>query len=322
MTIRIQGEVVNYSSALARLSPFCRNQLGLFTRVQARSVDVSDDALWRLRNALLIERISPRVFRLVSAAATWHQSVLAACLDGGPTCIASHRTAAALHGFDGFRPGGVVEVLVPMKVRMRRRHVIVHHTRDLPDEDRTHVGVIPATSIARTLIDLGAVVPANTVEEAYDSAERVAPGTRAAVERRYTSLRAPGRNGIGAMTQIRAGRERIERVPRSVLERRMQRIIRDAGLPPAVSRYRLKLADGRVVELDFAIVEYRLDLEVDGHGSHATRTERAHDHERANVIEDVDWAVRRFTYEQVMNEPHKVAAAIRDAAVASRRKRL
>ena len=49
--------------------------------------------------------------------------------------------------------------------------------------------------------------------------------------------------------------------------------------------------------------------------------ERVHDHQRANAIEDADWAVRRFTYEQVMNEPHKVAAAIR-AAVASRQKRL
>ena len=161
--------------------------------------------------------------------------------------------------------------------------MIVHHTRDLPDEDRTRVGVVPATSIARTLIDLGAVVPANTVEEAYDGAERVEPGTRAAVERRYTSLRAPGRNGIGAMTQIRAGRERLERVPRSVLERRMQRIIRDAGLPPAVSRYRLELADGRVVA--------RPRSSITGSISRSTATavmppDGAHV-QRASAIEDV-----------------------------------
>jgi hypothetical protein len=312
---------LHYGPALTRLSPFCRTQLGLFTRAQAHSVDVSNDALWRLCNALLVERVSAKVFRLASAARTWEQSVLADCLDGGPRCVASHRTAAALHGFDGFEAGGVVEVLVPMEVRMRRRHVVVHHTRDLPDEDRTTVGVIPVTSIARTLIDLGAVVPANTVEEAYDGAERVAPGTRAVVERRYASLRAPGRNGIGAMTQIRARRERIERVPRSVLERRMQRILRHAGVPPAVSRYLLRLGDGRVVELDFAIVKHQLDLEVDGHGSHATRRQRADDNRRANDIADADWTIRRFTYEQVMNEPHKVAAAIR-SAVASREKRV
>ena len=142
---------VKYGPALSRLSPFCRAQLGLFTAgPRPDSVDVSNDALWRLRNALLIERISPRVFRLrqrgrdvapVGARGVPRRRSDAASPPIGPR--------AALHGFDGFQPGGVVEVLVPMKVRMRRRHVIVHHTRDLPDEDRTQVGVIPATSIAR-----------------------------------------------------------------------------------------------------------------------------------------------------------------------------
>jgi hypothetical protein len=274
-----------------------------------------------LERALLVERLSRRVFRVTSASPSWHQSVLAACLDGGPDCVASHRTAAALHGLDGFSPGGVIEVLVPMRVRLRRRSVVVHHTRDLTAEDRTAIGVIPVTSLARTLIDLGAVAPADVVEEAYDAAERDAPGTRAKVERRYKALRAPGRNGIGAMTQIRARRERLERVPRSVLERRMKRILAQAGAPPARSRYKLRLKSGRVVELDFAILEDRLDLEVDGHATHASRTQRAADNARANEIADAGWAIRRFTYEQVMTAPHVVAAAVH-SAIASQRNRL
>jgi very-short-patch-repair endonuclease len=312
---------MRYGTALAALSTYTSRQLGLFTRAQARAIGVSDDAVRRLVAASLVERKSPRVFRVTSSARSWHQSVLAACLDGGDECAASHRTAAALHGLDGFDTGGVIEVLVPMKKRLRRSNIVVHHTRAFPDEDRTIAGVIPVTSLARTLLDLGAVVDADRVEDAYDAAERAAPRTRHQVERRYAALRARGRNGIGAMTEIRARRESAERVPRSVLERKMKRLLENARLPDAVSRYILRLPSGRIVELDFAIVEHQLDLEVDGHGSHSTRRERKRDNERAAEIEDAGWRVRRFTYEQVATEPHKVAATIR-RAISSRANRI
>jgi very-short-patch-repair endonuclease len=205
-----------------------------------------------------------------------------------------------------------------MTKRHRRTDVIVHHTRTLPPEDCTTVSGIPVTTIARTLNDLGAVVPATTVEEALDSAERRSSRVRPAVVRRYHALRARGRNGIGAMTQILEQRDRPERTPRSVLERRMQRIFKEAGFPSAVSRFKLELHDGSVVELDFAIVELTLDVEVDGHAYHSTRRQRAADNDRASDIADAGWAIRRFTYEQVMYEPATVVAKLRSAINARR----
>ena len=116
--------------------------------------------------------------------------MLIAVYDGGPECLASHRAAAALHRYDGFAPG-VIEVLVPMHVFHRRKNVIVHHTRSLPEIDRDRVGPIPVTSMARTLIDLGAVASADQVEEAFDGAERDRLVNRTQVQRRYEQLRAP-----------------------------------------------------------------------------------------------------------------------------------
>jgi putative AbiEi antitoxin of type IV toxin-antitoxin system/uncharacterized protein DUF559 len=298
---------------VARLSRTASKQLGLFTRTQAKASGLSNYQIRRLLESGTTEVVSGDVFRFSAAARSWHQMVLAACLDGGQECLASHRTAAVLHGFDGFAPGGVIEVVVPMHVRHRRREVIVHHTRDLASGDRTHVGLIPTTSVARTLLDLGAVLPATVVEEAFDGLERDRRVRRATVERRYAALRAPGRNGIGAMTQILERREALDRVPWSVLERKMLRLLERAGLPRPVSRYRLRLSDGRVVELDFALVDIRLGFEVDGHGSHATRRDRAHDRERENAIENAGWELRTFTYEQVCYEERVVIATIRDA---------
>jgi hypothetical protein len=308
---------VRNASAIAGLSAVAGRQLGLFTRSDARDAKLSNDQLRRLVARGIVERVTPRVFRFAATHRSWHQDVLAACLDGGPECLASHRTAAALHGFFGFRPD-IVEVLVPMHVRHRRKNTIVHHTRALAATDRARIGAIPVTSKSRTLIDLGAVPPPDRVEEAFDGAERDGAVRRGEVENRYHVLRAPGRNGIGAMTQILQGRLATERLPRSVLERRMRRLLVSAGLPVPIGSHRVLLSNGSKYEIDFAYVEQLIAIEVDGHGSHATRRERAADNVRGNALETAGWTLRRFTYEQVMREPADVAATIRAALLNGR----
>jgi very-short-patch-repair endonuclease len=111
------------------------------------------------------------------------------------------------------------------------------------------------------------------------------------------------------MTQVL--RRRIERVPRSVLERRMLRLLARAGLPAPTIRHWVHLSPTIKYELDFAYVDLRLGLESDGHGSHATRRQRAADNVRQARLEDAGWKIRRFTYEQVMYEPGVVAAMVR-----------
>ena len=297
---------------LTRLSAIAGNQLGLFTRSQAKDAKIGSDQLRGFVAGGIVEHVTPQVFRFSAASRSWHQDVLAACLDGGPECLASHRTAAALHGFDGFR-SDVVEVLVPMHVRHRRKNAIVHHTRSLPESDRTRVGVIPLTSRTRTLIDLGAVATPERVEEAFDGAERDGVVRREQVERRYLALRAPGRNGIGAMTQILEGRLEVDRVPRSVLERRMRRLLANAGLPAPIGSYRVRTPAGTRYEIDFAYLDQRIAIEVDGHGSHATRRARAADNVRADALARAGWRLRRYTYEQVLREPAAVAQSVRAA---------
>jgi very-short-patch-repair endonuclease len=259
-----------------------------------------------------VERVAPNVFRFIGATHSWHQRVLAAVLDGGPECLASHRTAAALHAFDGFRPG-VIEVVVPMRLRHVRKDVLVHHTRALSAADRSSVAGIPVTSRVRTLIDLGAIASAAIVEEAVDGAERDRAVSRVDIEGRYRELRVRGRNGIGAMTQILDGRSAVEDIPRSVLERRMLRLLRRAGLPIPDVGHGVRLQNGIQYELDFAFVDDRLALELDGHGSHATRSQRAADNVRAGNLADLGWRLRRFTYEQVMYKPAVVASTVRSA---------
>ena len=300
-------------NALARVSAVAAERHSCFTRAQANKEGLSNYQLRMFVQKGVIDRLSPRVFRFTNSAYTWHQRVMAACLDGGDLCVASHRTAAALHKLDSFEPTGIVEVVVPMNVRHRRTDVIVHHTRDLPPFDSTQVGSIPVTTVARTLIDLGASSPATIVEEAFDCAERTRATRRSYVERRYNALRRQGRNGIGAMTQVLASREPFARIPWSVLERRLRRIVERAGLEMPTFRYKVRLPGGQVYEMDAAWVSLKFGLEVDGGGAHAPAPKRAADNVRQAQLEDEGWMIRRFTYDQVDNQERLVATVLRRA---------
>ena len=118
------------------------------------------------------------------------------------------------------------------------------------------------------------------------------------------------------MTQILEGRLDVNRIPRSVLERRMRRLLANAGLPVPIGSYRVRTPAGTRYEIDFVYLEQRIAIEVDGHGSHATRRQRAGDNVRADALARAGWRLRRFTYEQVMQTPAAVAESVRAALVA------
>ena len=95
---------------------------------------------------------------------------LAAVMACGSGAVLSHRAAAALWGL---RPSSTrIEVTVP-----RGRHGVaglrVHHTRALDPKDITVKDGIPVTTVARTLLDLSAVLSASDLEAAIDRAERL-----------------------------------------------------------------------------------------------------------------------------------------------------
>jgi very-short-patch-repair endonuclease len=65
--------------------------------------------------------------------------------------------------------------------------------------------------------------------------------------------------------------------------------------------------------IDAAYVECMLGFELDGHRTHATRAERAADNRREHMLRDSGWDIRRFTYEQVMDDGPAVARAVKSA---------
>jgi len=299
-----------------RLAQFAAAQYGLFQRSQAHDIGMNDRNLQaRVRRGTL-ERLSRHVFRIAGAPSSWHQQLLAAAWAGGPGCCVSHRSAAALHRFDGFRPG-IVEVVHHQRTDHRSTPgVTVHVTSVLDADDVTMIGPIPVTNAVRTLIDLGAVVTSDRLEEALDGADRDGLIDPHELILRHEQIRQSGRNGVGVLARLLDERDMSAKSPRSVLERRALRLITRAGLPEPACQVRVQRGDQRAAFLDLAYPQIRLGIELDSQQWHSTPRQRQRDLERQNQVVLSDWTMLRFTREDVARRPEHVAAMVRRALIA------
>ena len=96
----------------------------------------------------------------------------------------------------------------------------------------------------------------------------------------------------------------------------MSRLLRTHRLPPAVFHHVVRTSQ-RTFELDFALVDQRVDIEVDGWAHHGSRRAFEADRERDAELAAAGWYVLRFTWHQVRERGTWVAERI--AAVVSLR---
>jgi hypothetical protein len=107
-------------------------------------------------------------------------------------------------------------------------------------------------------------------------------------------------------------------IPESRYERSALNIVRDFGLEEPVLQHVVVLPSGRRVRIDLAWPRSWLGVEIDGHGYHSTRSERAHDAERDNELSLIGWNMLHFTTDQVFKQPGLVGNTIWRALQASR----
>ncbi|MFQ5967357.1 MAG: DUF559 domain-containing protein [Acidimicrobiia bacterium] len=285
-------------------------QAGAFSYGQVRAVGFSDRMIeHRIRNGRW-RRLEKSVFAVAGTPDTHEQHLFVAALAAGPGGAISHRTAAELHGIGRFRQP--IEIITPRPRRYRTAHVIVHTSKKLGPIDIELHDQLPVTTVARTLIDLGAVVHPDRVEDALDVALRERLVALGELKRRLTALRKSGRGGTGVMADILERRDPAS-MPESRYERLFLRAIEMAGLP--LPELQVEIRDGErfLGRVDAAWPERRLAVEVDGHRFHATRKQRAADATRENAIKLAGWRVLRFTTDQVWQEPAWVARTIAKA---------
>lgn len=210
--------------------------------------------------------------------------------------VASHTSAAAIHGWELARAPERPHVTVPRgrKVSGARRAGVQLWWRPALDEDQVVRGVV--TEPHRTVIDCARDLPFPDALAVADSALR-----RGQVD--------PDRLEAMALRLTTAGRRAALRVVTSADPRAanpFESVLRAIALDvPGLDLEPQGLIDERGfrVRPDLVDRKRRLVLEADSFQWHGSRRALSRDCERYNALVVLGWRVLRFSWEQVMLEP-------------------
>jgi very-short-patch-repair endonuclease len=293
---------------LLRITAQAARQHGVFTRQNALTAGASESLIDRRIRRGEWQRPYPGVYVINGTPATWMRAVTVAVLGSGEGAIASHRTAAHLWELCS-RPR-VIEVTTPHRGRPRRPHVI-HRSTDLEPHDITKIEGIPATTVARTLVDVGVPWGEGLASRVLDEAVRRGLTDLLAVAATLHRVGRKGRRGAGVMRMVLQDRLGWAIITESQLESEFLRIMVAAGVQLPQAQVRIVKRGGRTIgRVDFVYPELRLVIELDGERYHADRNTFRSDRRRQNDLVLEGYRVLRFTTWDVFAAPNYVVAQV------------
>ncbi|HUV10728.1 MAG TPA: type IV toxin-antitoxin system AbiEi family antitoxin domain-containing protein [Acidimicrobiia bacterium] len=286
------------------------SQHSVISWAQARALGASPQEIRHQVDVGAWERPHDGVYVIAGTRPTYEQRLVAACLAVGPEAAVSHRAAATIHGLLSYSDPPV-EITTTRRRSPERDGVVVHRLADLHPRWVTDVDGVRATTVARTLVDLGAVASPRTVEAALDRASGRRLVTYREARDAMVAVARKGRTGVGTMRlllETRVGQEH----PAGVLEARMQSLLDRESLPPARSEFVVVDEHGGFVAVvDFAYPDRRLAIEVDGYEFHSSPDAFDHGHARDRLLIAEEWAVLHFGWADVERRAERVGREIR-----------
>ena len=272
------------------LQEFARRQHSTFTLAQAVASGFSRPVIRRKLERGEWTEVESRVYRVAAAGPLeWRARLIALTLSSGG--VASHASAAALYGL--VEPPSQHEITVARAVRSAST-AVAHSSTSLPLTDIASVDGIPATSPARTVIDLAGTMPRERFEDVLDLAIVTHIVTPARLRARATELWAPRRRGCAVVLELLDQRDPDLSKARNIWEARVLRMVRAAGLPRPETNHRVHVG-GRDRYLDLAWPAEKVAVEFDGFVPHSTRRVFDDDRVRQNDLVDDDWLLFRLT---------------------------
>jgi Protein of unknown function (DUF559)/Transcriptional regulator, AbiEi antitoxin len=241
--------------------------------------------------------------------------VVGATLTAGRDSIASHQSAARIHGLDLLRPvpDNVVTLTRPPSRRTGRpgSRGIVFHTAALPSEHVTRSLGASVTTVARTVMDLARLLPFMDAVVTADSALRQGLSTKPELLRVADScVRWPGVSQ--ALTAVAFADARAE----SVLESCARVVFGKSGLEPADLQVTFR-GPGYVYRGDFYWPAHRTIAEADGMAKYQDPQRAIDQIRRDRLLRDAGYKVVHFTWRELFETPEVVVARIRAAFAAT-----
>jgi hypothetical protein len=203
---------------------------------------------------------------------------MAAVLAAGEGGVLSHWSAATLWRMRSGR-GPRSHVSSPRR-RRKQSTVTFHHTRLAHDETSIEQG-IPATTPARTLLDLAPSLPSPVLARMVEAAPNQGVSLATLLERHA------GRAGVPKLKAVLA---RARPMTRSDLEATALDAMERAGLPPPEVNV---VIDG--YEVDFVWREHGVIAELDSYVTHGSPLAFERDRQRDRRLAIAGWTVARVT---------------------------
>lgn len=298
--------VVNGADGRAATVRIAAAQHGVIARRQAIAAGLSPDAIGRLVNAGALIRLHPSVYALWTPSAEeerWRQRLTAGALWLGNASAVSHRAAAIELGIDG-TSAAPIEYSTTGWRRSPGAGIVVHRVRSLPADETVVRGSLRITSVARTIVDLAALMESTTLELALESAFRLGV-TRDEIAT-VLERSGPARRG---RSHLRVLLEEYAPVgTESALETIVWELVRDEGLPPPTPQHVIRDPDGTfVARADFAYPEARLAIEAESYKHHSNPRDWARDRRRENALISLGWIVYRVMWGDALRRRPLVA---------------
>lgn len=284
------------------IAALAEQQFGIVSRRQLADLGLSRGSI----EGRLLRGQLHRVRR--GAYAVGHRSLvlegrwMAAVLSAGPKAVLSHRSAAELWRL---LPRSGRSIDLTRSTKFRSRTGLRGHCAVLPADEITVVEGIPATDLARTLLDVAATGGRRQAEVACNEAEvQGLTGKRSVPD---LLARYPGRRGTAILREIFSDDESIRGITRRGLEERFAEILSRANLPLPLFNADVAVA-GRFYEVDCLWTKQLLVAELDGRAVHRTRRAFEEDRERDRLLQVDGWRVVRITWRQLRDDAPAVIA--------------
>jgi predicted transcriptional regulator of viral defense system len=240
-----------------RVAKIAERQRGAISLTQLCALGLSTSAVSRWVTAGRLHRVHPGVYAVGHRALSLDGRLRAALLYAGQDAVLSHTTAAWIWQLVEATPERI-----HLTVRGRRRSlpaVRVHRSRHL---EKVRHRDLPVTTVARTLLDVAAMLPASQLRRALAEAEY-----RQLLDVRELSVAlGRGRPGSKALRRALATHMPALAQTMSLLEERFLVLCESSGVPMPEVNVRVQ---GMLVDAVWRL--QRVAVELDGHAAHASR---------------------------------------------------
>ncbi|HUR85734.1 MAG TPA: type IV toxin-antitoxin system AbiEi family antitoxin domain-containing protein [Solirubrobacteraceae bacterium] len=287
----------------ARIAVIAAAQHGVVGIADLRAAGLGTGAInFRVRAGRL-HRMYRGVFAVGHTRLSHDGRCMAALLSLGPNAVLSHLSAGTRWDLI-LSDSATIHASVPSPGGRRPRPgIVIHRCTTLAAQDITQHGGFPVTSVARTLLDLAATLGPGPLQRAVE---------RSLILQRFdlrtiTDVleRNPTSRGATALATVIATVHDEPHLTRQRLEALMRDLCETHGIERPEFNVQLE-----GYEVDFFWRRQRLVVETDGHEHHGTRTAFEHDRARDAHLTALGYRVVRFTYRQVLHEPHHVARTL------------